>query len=70
MKAFRMSLWEWVRVNCHCLAELIGAWHPDHQVCSHSCFGTRTRYFCSCGYLNGGETWKQFLERMYRAENE
>lgn len=68
MKYFWMSLSEWARVNCHCLAEIIGAWQMNHNVCSHSAWGIRTRYFCSCGYLNHGETWEEFKQRMYLEE--
>jgi hypothetical protein len=78
MKEIKLSFLELIAIfiknNIHCLFKTIFFFKSQQH---HVCFERITesdglvyhRYFCSCGYLNGGITWKNHIEMMKKYEN-
>ncbi len=45
---------EFIKVWWHCLMRTFKLLKEDHRICSSSINNYKTRYFCTCGYNNGG----------------
>ena len=51
-----------IRVYFHCVWKTATLTTPAHQMCYKQILDGPKRWFCSCGYLNNGITWKQEKE--------